>query len=421
MTPATPPSRHLDVAIIGGGVIGLFCAYYLKNEGFDVCVLERERVGAGASHGNCGLLVPSAVVPLCAPGAVGGALSMMGKPQSALMIRPGLTPRRYKWLLDFARHCTARHVSHAAAVRHALLTRSKALYDKFLQLDSLSCDQGSRGALHVYKHANRINDIEPHRGLLERYGVYTRTVDQNHLRQMAPKLATDVSGAWFHPDDRHLRPDKLLAELKRLLNGSGAHVVENSPVTDFETTGRAVTRIRVGHKTYHARQVVLAAGAWSPEISRKLGCLLPIEPGKGYSLTFDGCAPPIDRPCFLVEAGVVYTPFENGFRIGGLLDFAGMDQRLTPAALEKLRRAMAAYLGPLPGGIVPETWAGPRPMVYDELPIIGRMPGVENMWIASGHGKLGISMGPATGEAIADLLAGRTPRVNLAGTRPTRF
>jgi D-amino-acid dehydrogenase len=399
----------------------MFCAHFLNREGYTVGVLEREAVGAGASHGNCGLIVPSAVVPLCAPGAVSNALTTLGKPQSALMIRPARDLHRYRWLLAFARHCNARHVMRAAAVRHAILERSATLYDTFFGSCLLACDHGHEGALHVVKDQQRLSEIEPHRALLEHYGVETQVFKRGPLREMAPGLADDVSAAWYHPQDRHVRPDKLLNELTRLAEKVGVCIVEKSPVTGVETGGRDGVHLEAGGKRFRARHVVLAAGAWSRQIGRMFGCNLPIEPGKGYSLTFEGCRPPVDRPCFFVEAGVVYTPFENGFRIGGLLDFAGMNERLTPAALIKLRRAMTAYLGPLPSRLEPEPWAGLRPMVYDEMPIIGRAPGHDRVWIAAGHGKLGISMGPATGKAIADMIAGRSPRLKISDARPTRF
>jgi D-amino-acid dehydrogenase len=410
------------VVVIGGGVIGAACAYYLSRRGIDVTIVEAGEFGRGCSHANCGFVCPSHVLPMAAPGAAWAGLKTMLARNSPLKIRPRLDPALWSWLWQFARHCNPRQMLASGQAIHALLQSSRRLYDELLAEERIECEWETKGLLLVFQTAAAFEHHAQTEELVRReFGLAARRLDRDALAAFEPALVPGLAGAWLHETDAHLRPDRLMAELKRVLLARGVMMREHVAARSVVSEGGRAKAIATSAGEIEADAFVLAAGALSPQWQRQLGCRLPIQPGKGYSITMPRPARCPAVPMIFDEHRVAVTPFRSGYRLGSTMEFAGYDGSLNPRRLELLKTAARLYLREPLAEPIQEQWFGWRPMTPDSLPIIGSSPALPNVWIAAGHNMLGLSMAPATGKLIAEQMTGDQPHIEPHPYLPTRF
>jgi D-amino-acid dehydrogenase len=413
-------SSKPDVLVLGGGVIGLACALHLLRAGRSVTVLEQGTVGSGSSHGNCGTITPSHV-PLHAPGTVGRALRWMLQQDAPLYVRPRLDAELLVWLLNFARLCNARDFRRTALVKARLLLRSRELLEELIRREGLDCEFQASGTLYVWRQARGFDEAGTELELLRELGVPVARLDGAAVRAREPALNDSIVGGHFHPGDARLRPDRYVAELARAVRQLGGSVLEQTRVQGFGVAGGRIEAVSTSAGGFAGAEVVLALGAWSPLVGRQLGLKLPIQPGKGYSITYarPSLAPVI--PLVLKERSVCVTAWDSGYRLGSTMEFSGYDDTLNPRRLGALTRGAAEYLHEPLGPQVQEQWYGWRPMTYDDLPIIGRAPGYANLTLATGHGMLGVSLSAITGQLVGELLTGAAPSLDLEPYSAGRF
>ena len=405
MNPAN--ETHSDVLIAGGGIIGLACAWYLARSGLSVRIVEQETMGAGASHGNCGLVFVSDLPPLCVPGAVSQELKRMLRGNSPLYIQPRIDLPLALWLLRFAGHCTATFRSRAIPAREAILRTSMELFDELFAEETLDCDFERRGILLAFTDPASLEKYDRTNRLLEPYGLAATFHDRRSVHHLEPALNDRVCGGWHHEVDSHLRPENLMAAWTQAARQKGITIQEGCRLEGFDIRQGAINGVVTSTGTYTADQFVLAAGAWTPTIGRELRLRIPVQPGKGYSITMERPAVCPSIPCYLYERNMVVTPWKSGYRLGGTMEFSGFDTDLNPRRLDNLERSAALYMRTPLGQRVMERWTGLRPMCVDDLPIIGRAPGWNNLYLATGHGMLGLSTATGTGRLIADMMLGR--------------
>lgn len=413
--------RTCDVLVIGGGVIGLACAWYLLQAGHSVVVLERARAGDGASHGNCGTITPSHAPPLPEPGVIAKGLKWMLRPDAPLYLRPRFDPALWHWLLKFAAHSNARDHARATAIRAGLLNASRPALEALIEAAGIECGYERSGLLYVFRDPAEFAARERLPEQLQAIGIAAESWDRARTEREEPALRPGVAGGIWFPGDASLRPDRLVSGLAAAVRRAGGEIVEQAPVEGFEQEAGRVVGVRSGARCWRAPEIVLAAGAWSPRLARMLGVRLPIQPGKGYSMTFPRPARAPSRALVLKEPSVCVTTWADGFRLGSTMEFSGYDVRLTPVRLAALRRAAAEYLHEPGEGAPLESWQGWRPMTWDDLPVIGRARGADNVVVATGHGMLGVSMAAVTGLLVRDLVLGRPPQLDLAPLSPIRF
>ena len=239
--------------------------------------------------------------------------------------------------------------------------------------------------------------------------------------QQEPAVGDKVAGAWFSRHTAHLRPDGLMKELKRVLIQKGVEIIEQTEVTGFKSKNNKAVAVVTGQEHFSADKFVVATGAWAPLLNKALGCRLPIQPGKGYSVNMPRPPNSPSIPCFFQETGVVITPWESDIRLGGTMEFAGYDESLNQVRLDALLHATQSYLRDVKFVGIQDEWCGWRPMTCDGLPIIDRSPRLENVMIAAGHNMLGLTMAPGTGKLVSEILSGEAPHVDPYPYRVSRF
>jgi D-amino-acid dehydrogenase len=414
-----------DVLIVGGGVIGLACGLALQDAGRQVRVLEAGTVGCGSSHGNCGTITPSHAMPLAAPGSIGRALGWMLSPDAPLYIKPRFDPALWAWLLRFAARCNRSDWLRAAAGKTAILEASRRALPEWISRHQLDCEFVASGMDHVFRSAQSLAEFDEDLRALSEFGIASERIDGADYQRQEPALLEGVVGAVRFPGDASLRPDRYVAELARVLRAAGGQIVEHCEVHRIRSDGDTMVADAASGEC-RARDVVLATGAWSPCLARSLSPVLTglrkaMQPGKGYSITYDRPALTPQRPLVLHEHSVCVTTWDGGFRLGSTMEFSGYDDTLNRRRLDALVRGAREYLHQPTGPVIREEWFGWRPMTFDDLPIIGRAPGQPHLWLATGHGMLGVSMSIATAQLVADLVTGRPPAIDPAPYRVERF
>lgn len=410
-----------DVVILGAGVIGLSCAWYLLQRGRRVTLIDRGRVGGGASHGNCGTLTPSHSAPLAMPGMIGKALRMMWQKDAPFHVAPRLDPELFGWMLRFAGRCNWRNFHETNRAKAQILVHSRGLIGDLVAAHHLDCGFAANGTLYVFREQQSLDAFGWHLDSLRDVGIPVEERSAAQVRELEPCLRDTVIGGVFHPGDAQLRPDRYVAELARLVREAGADIVEDCAVTDFTTSGTQIDAIATSRGHWRADEVVLALGAWSGPLARRLDLRIPLQPGKGYSITYERPALAPRIPLVLKEDSVCVTAWADGYRLGSTMEFAGYDESLNRLRLDALRRGAARYLREPEGPRVLEEWFGWRPMTWDDLPLLGRSARWNNLTLATGHGMLGVSMSLASGELVAQTMTGATPTLDPAPYSPQRF
>ncbi len=419
-TPRT--NGHSRVVIVGGGVIGAACAYYLAREGRQVTIVDRGEFGRGCSHGNCGFISPSHVLPLTSPEAIGTALRSLFKPTAPFRIKPRIDPSLWWWLLQFARRCNSGQMLRAAGPIHEMLRSSRRLYDQLFASEPFHCDWETRGLLFVFQTQHGLeHHAETAKLLREQFGLQIDRYDGESLNQLEPTLKPGLAGGFLYPDDAHLRPNKLMSSWREILLAKGVTLRERCVVNRLIHSQNQTVAVSTSDGDIEADAFVIATGAWTPQLNSELGCRVPIQPGKGYSITMSRPVHCPTYPLMFEEHRVAVTPFEAGYRLGSTMEFAGYDNTLDRRRLEYLRAGASHYLQEAPTQTVEEEWCGWRPMTYDSVPIIDRSPRWKNVWIAAGHNMLGVSMSPSTGQMIAEMIDGRPTTIKAEPYSLTRF
>lgn len=418
------------VIVIGGGIIGAGCAHYLNLSGWQVTIVERKAFGSGASHANCGLVSPSHILPLTRPGVMSTTLKSMFRANSPFSVKPRFDLSLWSWLIKFARHCNEKDMLIAGRTLQQLLDSSRLLYEDLFTHEPLEAEWQKRGLLLPFLHKSGMEHFaETDRLLRVHFGHGAERYDGDDVCKFEPALKSGLAGGWHDPGDAHLRPDKLLSSWKALLESRGVSIQEE---TEFQGFGKIAgkgggsgshqaTRVLTSKGELEAETFVVATGAWTPLLNRHLGCRVPIQPGKGYSMTMARPANCPQTPMIFEEHRVAVTPWPSGYRLGSIMEFAGYDESLKPSRIQMLRDGASHYLDEPTAEPVVEEWYGWRPMTPDSLPIIDRCPAFENVFIAAGHNMLGLSMAPVTGKLIAELINGQRPHLPIEPLSVKRF
>lgn len=410
-----------DVVVVGGGAVGLASALALAQAGRQVRVLEARSTGSGSSHGNCGTLTPSHSAPLAAPGTVAKALKWMFTPDAPFYVAPRVDPALWRWFARFAQRCNARDWHAAMRAKAAILLDSRAAFPGWIAAHAPGSEFQESGVDYVFRDPARLAAFRHELAPLAELGVASEVIDGDAYLRGEPALKPGVVAAVRFAGDARLRPDRYVAGLAASARAAGVVIDEGREVMAIHGAAPQL-RVSTAAGTHFARDVVVATGAWSPALARASGFAAPpIQPGKGYSITYARPDPAPRHPLVLIERSVCVTTWESGFRLGSTMEFSGYDSSLNRRRLDALERGAAEYLHAPVGPRKVEEWFGWRPLTPDDLPLIGPVPSRPGLWLATGHGMLGISMSPGTADMVAALVCGRAPRIDPAPYAPSRF
>ncbi|GAB4501394.1 MAG: FAD-dependent oxidoreductase [Anaerolineales bacterium] len=411
-----------DVLILGGGSIGLNCAYALLRSGRSVTLLDSGEIGAGSSSGNAGHIVPSHIVPLAAPGVIPTALKWLLDPaNSPFGLKISANPAYLRWLTLFAAACTEENVRRAIPAFKALGLLSAARFAEIIAAENFDCAYQQSGLLFLYQTEAAFAGGKHEAEVLHQNGLPAEVLEREAVHAREPLARASVLGGVHFTGDASLHPAEFLHLLSARVAALGADLRPNSPATGFESQNGKITRVQTPAEEFEPALVILAAGAWSPAVARGLRLNLPIQPARGYSLTAK--APQIlpRQALLLGERKVAITPLDEKLRLTGRLEIGEMSTTTNPRWLAAIERAAREYIQMDEKLEIEETWAGLRPTTPDGLPIIGFAPRYENLILATGHAMLGLSLGPGSGEVVAALANGRAPAFDLRPFAPQRF
>ncbi len=413
-----------SVIIVGGGVIGLCSAYYAAQKGHRVTILER---GApdhdSCSIGNAGMIVPSHVVPLAAPGAVGFALKSVWNPESPFYLRPRLDPDLVAWGLRFWSRANPAHVARSAPLLRDLHLASRACYEELADSQGFDFQLVRRGLLMLCRTRHGLEEEKRTATLIRKLGIPAEVLDPDRTAALDPGVRMSVVGSVYFPKDCHMTPNRFVAGLTRRLETEGVGFSWQTEVRGWDAGGGRIHAVRTSRGELTADEFVLACGAWSPAVARDLRLRLLMQAGKGYSLTMPS-PPRLPALCSLLsEARVAVTPMGSSLRIGGTMEIAGLDQKIDPVRVRGIIKAVPQYFPDFTPsdfeGIRP--WCGLRPCSADGLPYLGRPARFSNLVVATGHAMMGMSLGPVTGKLVAEILSGELPSINIEALSPDRF
>ncbi|MEQ1851863.1 MAG: FAD-dependent oxidoreductase [Chthoniobacteraceae bacterium] len=413
-------SKHL--VIIGGGVIGLCTAHYAVQRGHRVTLIERlPRGHDGCSFGNAGMIVPSHFFPLAAPGIVGTAFKWMWNPESPFHIKPRLDFDLLSWGWKFMRASTSAHVRRAAPLIRDLSFASRACFEELAA--TLDFGLVKRGLLMLSKTQHALDEEAKTAALAVELGIPAEVFDAKATAALDPGVRMDVAGSVYFPRDCHLSPGRLMAALHEGLERAGAKFSHATAVTGWRTSGRRVTAVRTDKGEFTADEYVLCGGSWSPGVARDLRVRLPMQAGKGYSLTLTNPRQLPQICAIFSEARVAVTPMGGTLRFGGTMEIAGLSERINPRRVRGIIHAIPRYYPDFTPadfeGVRP--WSGLRPCSPDGLLYVGRFAAYDNLSTATGHAMMGLSLGPVTGRLIAEMLSGEKPSLDLTLLSPDRY
>lgn len=417
------PIEKNDVLIVGGGVIGLATALALLEAGRSVRLIEASHIGAGASHGNCGTLTPSHAPPLAAPGVVMEALCSLLRPDAPLYVSPKIDLQRWRWLLRFALRSNLRDWETSARGKFALLSDSRDRIEEWVSRYSMQCQFTPSGEDYIFRSELAMQHELKELPLLRELGIAPEIIDGPAYEAIEPALRPGVVAAIRFDGDAMLRPDQWLNCLAAQVRRLGGEILEHTPMQSI-TREADGWHVSAANKRFMAKDVVIATGAWSPLLAKVLDAHWlrgVIQPGKGYSITYDPPALVPKRPLVLRDRSVCVTAWEGGYRLGSTMEFSGYSTELNEKRLGALVRGAAEFLHVPEGPRVQEKWFGWRPMSVDDMPLLGPVPGKPHLWLATGHGMMGISMSAGTGQLMADLITGTAPAIDPTPYAPSRF
>lgn len=410
-----------NIIIVGGGIIGLSSAYYLQKEGHQVTVIDKSDLTSGASFVNAGYITPSHFISLAAPGMISKGLKWMFNPASPLYIKPRLGSDFLKWAWAFKKSATASKVEKAIKPIKDINLLSRDLYEDIQASKDFNFHYEHKGLLMCFK-TEKVGEEEwevGKRGIKE--GLKVENLSAKEVETIQPKANLDIKGAVYYHSDAHMTPNDFMAKMIDYLKANGVIIYANEKVTDIETSNKKISKIITDKRELTCDEVVLAAGSWSPLLTKKLGLKIPIQAGKGYRINVER-ETNITIPAILCEAKVAVTPMNGFTRFAGTMEIAGINHHINPVRVNAIANAAKSYYNNL--DITTEEKAkaecGLRPCSPDGLPYIGKSSKCDNLTIATGHAMMGWSLGPATGKLVSEIISDKKTTLDLLPFHPDR-
>lgn len=409
------------IIVVGGGIVGLSCAYFLQQEGHHVTVIDQSSMDKGASYVNAGYLTPSHIVPLAAPGMATKGLKWMFNPSSPFYIQPRFDLDLMDWGIKFMRSCTQKHVQRSLKIIKEINLFSKELYHELAQLPALDVHLENQGLLMAFQTAKAEKEEAVVMREAIKLGLEVEQIDPQQIKTLQPNVAMNVAGAFWYRCDAHSTPGGFMEQLKAYLIKAGVNLQPNTQLIKLIKKGKTLTTILTDQGEFTADELVLTTGAWTQHLLKPIGINLPLQAGKGYRLD-ENQPTGISLPAILMERKVAVTPMQGFTRFSGTMEIAGINHSIRQKRVAAIAAAAEEYYPEiqLSSSTKAQVKCGLRPLSPDGLPFIGRHSNCNNLTIATGHSMMGWSLGPATGKLVAELVSGKKTSLNLRPFAPER-
>ncbi|HKB79699.1 MAG TPA: FAD-dependent oxidoreductase, partial [Thermoanaerobaculia bacterium] len=361
--------------------------------------------------------------PLAAPGAIRLALKWMWSPESPFYMQPRLDRGLWSWAWKFRGAATARNVRSGAPVLLALNLASRALYEQLAREWNGAFDFTPKGIVMLCNTEQGLEHELATAAMARGLDLPVETLDPRQLAALEPSIELRAAGGVYFPMDAYLTPGHFMRALLQRVRERGVELSWGTAVTGWHASGNRINAAMTARGAVHADEFVICGGAWSPSIAGALGLRLPMQAGKGYSLTLPHPRKQPSHAMILSEARVAVTPMGTSLRFGGTMEITGNDLSINPARVRGIVKAVPRYLPDFGADDFRDVqpWAGLRPCSPDGLPYIGRFARFANLSVATGHAMMGLSLGPITGSLIDQLVSGERPSIELAPLSPDRY
>lgn len=412
-----------NIAIIGGGIIGLCTAYYLNRSGHRVTIFDKGNLDDNCSVGNAGMIVPSHIIPLAAPGMISKGVRWMFNSKSPFYVRPRLSSELIRWGIKFYTHANHRHVMRSIPVLKEISSMSKELYRDLAKDPQFDFGYEERGLLMLFKTSEvEKEEIETAR-LANKFGIEAQILSPQEAQRLEPSVKIDARGAVYFPGDGQINPRLLIDRLRQYVGERGVLVCPETAVEDFVIRDHQVTGVMVNNELKSFDEFVVATGAWSGTLCSKLGIDLPMQSGKGYSFTLNDVSSNVRIPTLLLEGRVAVTPLGTSLRFGGTMEIGGTDRSVNMNRVKGIVETVPKFYPDMKVAVPDEreVWSGLRPCSPDGLPYIGRSSKLKNLILATGHSMMGMSLGPATGKLVSEIVDEVACSMDVEAFDPERF
>lgn len=411
-----------EVIVIGGGIMGLCSAYYLHKEGHKVTVIDKSDFTKGASYVNAGYITPSHIISLAAPGMITKGLKWMFNPESPFYVKPRLDADFLHWAWLFKKSATAKQVEASIPVIKDINLLSRELYEDMKNASEFNFFHQHKGLL-MYYQTDKAGEAEWNVGKRAiKEGLSVENLSKEAVQKLEPNVDLNIKGAVYYHCDAHMTPNEFMQQLKLYLETSGVRIMANEEVKDIKVVSDAITEITTNKQSYKADEFVLATGAWTQNLAKKLQLKVPIQAGKGYRINVERDLQ-ITIPAILMEAKVAVTPMNGFTRFAGTMEIGGINHTINKTRVNAIAKAGEHYYKGLKiqQKELDTAQCGLRPCSPDGVPYIGKLPKVNNVTIAAGHAMMGWSLGPATGKLVSEIISGKKTSLNLQPFAVDRF
>lgn len=412
-----------NIGIIGGGIIGLSSAYYLTKAGHQVTIIEQSDLKDGCSFGNAGMIVPSHLIPLAAPGMISKGIRWMFNSTSPFYVKPRLSGDLIKWGYHFYKNSTKEHVAKAAPALKEISLLSKAMYQHLAKELPFDFGYHERGLLMLYQTKETEHEEAETAALANKHGIEAHVISSEDVQKLEPEVKVKARGGVYFPGDAHITPQSLVNQLMTFLKEKNVKFQTSTTVQDFIIESGKIKTIQTDQGDFSFDDVVIATGSWSGLLAAKLDLSLPMQAGKGYSFTIPNMVKNVRVPSIFLEARVAVTPMSNSLRFGGTMEITGVDHSISMNRVKGIVDSIPRYYPEMQVSMPnkEEIWHGLRPCSPDGLPYIGRSKKITNLVLATGHSMMGLSLGPGTGKLVSELVNQEKTSIGIDAFTPERF
>ena len=411
-----------DCIIIGGGIIGLSTAYFLQKEGHKVTVIDKSNFSSGASYVNAGIITPSHIISLAAPGIINKGIKWMFSSTSPFSIKPQLDYDFFQWAWLFKKSATHKKVATSIPIIKNINVFSKELYEEIKTSNDFDFHYQHKGLLMHYK-TDKMGEEEWNIGKLGiKEGLKVEHLTKEQTQKLEPNIKLNIKGSIYYHSDAHMTPNEYMNQLKLYLTQNNVTFLANEQVTDFHIKNNKIQYINTLNDTITADEFILATGSWTQRIAKKLGINIPIQAGKGYRVNVKENTG-ITIPAILTEAKVAVTPMNGFTRFGGTMEISGINNKINLKRVHTITQAAKQYYDNLQitKKDIDNVESGLRPCSPDGLPYIGKLSKIKNVTVATGHAMMGWSLGPATGKLVSEIISNKKTSLDIKPFNIERF